>query len=390
MAIIEAVRKWRHFLAGQHFTLVTDQRSVAFMIDNRKRSKIKNNKIQSWRLELASFSYTVKYRPGKDNVAPDSFTHAFIASVSTSNLTEIHNGLGHPGVTRMLHFIRSKNMPFSTEDVKKTCSTCRICAELKPQFYCPTPGTLIKATQPMERLSMDFKGPLPTSSRNAYILTVVDEYSRFPFAFPCPNMHSSTVIKCPDQIFTLCGMPSYIHSDRGTSFLSQELKEYLSQRGIATSKSTPYHPIGNGQVERYNGIIWKTVRLSLKSKNLPDTQWEVVLPDALHSIRSLLSTSTNTTPHERFFGFQRRSSCGTSVPSWLNSPGPVLLRRFVRTSKNDPLVDQVEYEMSIRCMQMCDIWMVANPQFLFVTWLPVHLSHLMLHIIHKHLPVMWK
>ena len=46
-AIVEAVRKWRHFLAGRHFTLVTDQRSVAFMIDNRKRSKIKNNKIQS-------------------------------------------------------------------------------------------------------------------------------------------------------------------------------------------------------------------------------------------------------------------------------------------------------------------------------------------------------
>ena len=233
-------------------------------------------------------------------------------------------------------------MPFSTEDVKKTCSTCRICAELKPQFCRPTPGTLIKSTQPMERLSIDFKGPLPTTSRNAYILTVVDEYSRFPFTFPCPNMHSSTVIKCLDQIFILCGMPSYIHSDRGTSFLSQELKEYLSQRGIATSKSSPYHPIGNGQVERYNGIIWKTVRLSLKSNNLPDSQWEVVLPDALHSIRSLLSTSTNTTPHERFFNFQRRSSCGTSMPSLLHSPGPILLRRFDRTSKNYPLVDQAE------------------------------------------------
>ena len=86
----------------------------------------------------------------------------------------------------------------------------------------------------MERLSIDFRGPLPTTSRNAYTLTVVDEYSRFPFAFPCPNMHSSTVIKCLDLIFTLCGMLSYIHSDRGTSFLSQELKEYLSQRGISS------------------------------------------------------------------------------------------------------------------------------------------------------------
>ena len=111
-------------------------------------------------------------------------------------------------------------------------------------------------------------------------------------------MHSSTVIKCLDQIFTLCGILSYIRSNRGTSFLSHELKEYLSQRGIATRKSTPYHAIGNGQVEIYNGIIWKTVRISLKSKNLPDSQREVVLPDALYSIRSLLSTSTNTTPHE--------------------------------------------------------------------------------------------
>ena len=47
-AIIEAVHKWRHFLAGRHFTLVTDQHSVAFMIDNRKRSKIKNNNPGDW------------------------------------------------------------------------------------------------------------------------------------------------------------------------------------------------------------------------------------------------------------------------------------------------------------------------------------------------------
>ena len=49
----------------------------------------------------------------------------------------------------------------------------------------------------------------------------------------------------------------------------------------------------------------------------------------------------NTTPHERFFPFQRRSTHGNSLPSWLMSPGPVLLRRFVR-NKNEPLVDEVE------------------------------------------------
>ena len=54
-AIIDAVRKWEHCLARQHFPIITDQRSVAFMLDNRKQTKIKNNKIKGWRLELTIF-----------------------------------------------------------------------------------------------------------------------------------------------------------------------------------------------------------------------------------------------------------------------------------------------------------------------------------------------
>ena len=194
----------------------------------------------------------------------------------------------------------------------------------------------------MERLSLDFKGPLPSATRNTYMLTIVDEYFRFPFVFPCPNMHAKTVIKCLEEVFSLCGMPSFIHSDQGTFFMSQELKTYLFQKGVATSKTTPYHPIGNGQVERCNGIIWKTICLSLQTHGWEKQHWKVVLPETLHSIRSLLCTTTNETPHERFFGFHRRSIHGNSLPSWLLSPGPVLLRRQPRSSKHEPLVDQVE------------------------------------------------
>ncbi|XP_042204157.1 uncharacterized protein LOC121853847 [Homarus americanus] len=264
-AIIEAMRKWSHFLARHHITLITDQRSVAFMLDNRKRTKIKNNKIQEWRIELASFSYIIQYRPGKDNVAPDTLTCAFCCSTVLHQhqlLLIFIKELCHPGVTRLLQFVRSRNLRFSTEDVKRTCSSCKICAELEPQFIPPPNDTLIKATQPLEQL--------PSSTRNTYILLVVEEYSCFPFAFPCPNMHSSTVIKCLDQVFALCGMASFIRSDRGSSFMSRELKDNLSLKGIATTKTTSYHPMGNGQVERYNAIIWKAVRLALKSHDLPD------------------------------------------------------------------------------------------------------------------------
>lgn len=343
-AIIEAVRKWSHLLSRKPFTLITDQRSVAFMLDSRKRTKVKNNKIQEWRLELASFDYYIRYRPGGQNFAADTLTRAFCANItdlSRTNLTSIHNGLCHPGVTRLLHFVRSKNLPFSTEDVKRECSSCRICAEIKPNFYRPSPSTLIKSTQPMERWSIDFKGPVPSATQNSYMLTVIDEYSRFPFAIPCPNMNASTVIRCLGQLFSLCGVPSFVHSDRGSSFVSREVKEYLTKLGVATSRSTPYHPTGNSQVERYNGIIWKAVRLALRTRGLHDKDWELVLSDALHSIRSLLSTATNMTPHERFFGFERRSAYGASLPSWM-SPGPVLVKRFVRPNSSSPLVERVE------------------------------------------------
>ena len=137
-------------------------------------------------------------------------------------------------------------------------------------------------------------------------------------------------------------MSTYVNSDRGTSFMSRELQVFLRDKGVATSRTTSYNPEGNGQVERYNGVIWKALTMCLKSKNLPITLWQDVLPDVLHSARSLLCTAINETPHERFFGFPRRSSSGASIPTWLSTPGPVLLKRQVRSSKTDPLVDEVE------------------------------------------------
>jgi len=60
--------------------------------------------------------------------------------------------------------------------------------------------------------------------------------------------------------------------------MSSVLKEFLTKRGVATSRSTPYHPQGNGQCERANQTIWRTIRLLLHSQSLPEDRWEEVLP----------------------------------------------------------------------------------------------------------------
>ena len=341
-AIVEAIRKWRHFLTGRHFNLITDQKSVSFMFDSKQAGKIKNDKIQRWRIELSCYSFDIKYRPGKENVPADTLSRASCGAISSNAFSDLHDSLCNPSVTRMLHFVKVKNLPYSVEDVKRMTSNCPTCAKCKPQYHRPPSANLIKASTPFERLSVDFKGPLPSSTSNKYMLTIVDEFSRFPFAFPCSDMTSVTIIECFSVLFSMFGMPSYIHSDRGASFMSSEVRSFLHGREIATSRTTPYNPQGNGQCERYNGIIWRSVNLALTSRKLPVSAWEIVLPDALHSIRSLLCTATNNTPHERMFKHQRKSSSGQSMPSWLTNKERVYLKRYVKQSKYDPSVDEVE------------------------------------------------
>ena len=102
---------------------------------------------------------------------------------------------------------------------------------------------------------MDFKGPLPSAGKNRYLLIIVDEYSRFPFAYPCSDISAATVITKLTELFAIFGSPGYIHSDRGTAFMSSELRTFLFQNNVALSRTTPYHPQGNGECERYVGVL---------------------------------------------------------------------------------------------------------------------------------------
>ncbi|XP_035219455.1 uncharacterized protein LOC118192572 [Stegodyphus dumicola] len=178
-----------------------------------------------WQLELACFKFDIIYHPGNKNETADTLSRINAAIKPQIDLKALHDELCHPGITRIYHCIRSKNLPFSVEEIR-TVNSCVCCSEVKSRFY-KSEGHLIKATAPFERLTMDVKGPLPTASRNRFLLTIVDEFSRFPFAITCPDM-SSIVIAHLQNIFSILGMPAYVHSDRGSSFMSRELKCFLT------------------------------------------------------------------------------------------------------------------------------------------------------------------
>ena len=91
-AVIEAVRKWQHFLKGRHFTIVTDQEAISLMFDQRHHGKIKNTKILCWRLELGQYNFEIRHKPGVEHVAPNAFSRMCSAAPGIS-LLELHKSL---------------------------------------------------------------------------------------------------------------------------------------------------------------------------------------------------------------------------------------------------------------------------------------------------------
>lgn len=152
---------------------------------------------------------------------PDSFTQAFTASMPTSNVAKIHAALCHTGITQMLHFVRSSNLPYSPNELKKTCLPHRICAELKAQVYHTEPGVLITATQPMERLSFNFRAPclLQFTTHTCYSYGRVLAFP-FPFLWACSPQQLSSVW----NRYLLFAVHKATNSDWGCSFLSKEIK----------------------------------------------------------------------------------------------------------------------------------------------------------------------
>ena len=94
-------------------------------------------------------------------------------------------------------------------------------------------------------------------SGDIYSFTLQSMNTAGSHAFAC-SMTTKTVVDCLNNLFCLFVFPAYVHSDRGSSFMSSDLKVYFAERGIASSRSTSYHPTGNSQCERTNQTVWKT------------------------------------------------------------------------------------------------------------------------------------
>jgi hypothetical protein len=66
-AVVYAVQKFRYYLWGQRFELITDSKAMELLTTTAKL----RNKLARWSLVLAEYDFAITHRPGKENTVPD-------------------------------------------------------------------------------------------------------------------------------------------------------------------------------------------------------------------------------------------------------------------------------------------------------------------------------
>ena len=94
-----------------------------------------------------------------------------------------------------------------------------------------------------------------TDSKNRYILTMVDYATRYPEAIALLSIETERVAEALVDMFSRLGIPEEMLTDCGAQLISELMKEVSRLLSVRQLTTTPYHPMCNGLVEKFNGSV---------------------------------------------------------------------------------------------------------------------------------------
>ena len=178
--------------------------------------------------------------------------------------------------------------PGLRQDVIRFCRSCDVCQRtVKRGSVKKVPlGLMPLIDTPFKRVAVDIVGPIapPSEAGHRYILTLVDYATRYPEAVPLKKITTEAVAEALLDIYSRLGIPEEVLTDQGTQFMSecmQEVSRLLSIKGLT---STPYHPICNGLVERWNGTLKSMLKRLCQDQ---PKQWHRLINPVLFAYREV-------------------------------------------------------------------------------------------------------
>jgi len=125
-----------------------------------------------------------------------------------------------------------------------------------------------------------------------------DCFTKWVEAFPLSNIRAKTIAEVfMNQVISRFGVPLELHTDQGRNFESKMFQELAQMLGIRKTRTTPFHPQSNGQVERQHRTL-----LDYLAKFISENQkdWDRWVSLGLLAYRSSKHEATGFTPSELF------------------------------------------------------------------------------------------
>ena len=215
----------------------------------------------------------------------DEDTYQFVVPTEfrKTALSLVHDSFGHLGIDR-------STVLMIAQKIHQYIQNCERCIQFKQQ---PNQAELVPldASYPLQTIHMDFLLIGSKKEKDTNVLVITDHFTRYFQAFFTSNQQTSTVVKVfIDKYVVHYGWPEKILTDQGASFESKLFKELCEEAKICKMRTTPYHPMGNGQPERFNMTLLTMIGTLLRVEKANWQNWVNHLMNLYTGQRIVLKT----------------------------------------------------------------------------------------------------
>ncbi|XP_077116232.1 uncharacterized protein LOC143770475 [Ranitomeya variabilis] len=152
----------------------------------------------------------------------------------------------------------------------------------------------------MDLLAIDYLTIGPAHQGYEHCLVMIDHFTKFAVVTPTRDQTAESAAHAICKHFIqVYGCPKRIHSDQGACFLGRVMEELHQLYKIDKSRTTPYHPQGNGACERFNRTLIQMLRTLEEDQK---AKWTESVPELVWAYNNRKHSTTGFTPYSLFFG----------------------------------------------------------------------------------------